>query len=360
MKSVYINDLTSGMHLAKPIYSMTGKLLLENGTILNEGKINKIKKTGISAIFIYDDELVTTHDKRETVKIMHKHFTDYMTNGNFSKRKGLIPYNSYEKIKEIVSSIFDLIKNNENMLVSINNVMEKDFYTYEHSLNVCILSILISLEMDLEKNIILQIGLGALLHDIGKIAVTDAILNKKGKLTKREMKLIKKHSELGYDFVKDSNELSQITKDIILYHHERVNGSGYPSGKSTKELENGRYINIVSLIDVFDAMTNDRIYKKKMPVYKALEFVSSQVPESLDYRVFKILKSIIVPFPVGTIVRLTTGEVGVVIKNFYNRPTRPTIKVIFDNNKNKIKEDFQIDLMKNLTTFIHDRCELDE
>jgi len=232
--------------------------------------------------------------------------------------------------------------------------MEKDFYTYEHSLNVAVLSILIALRIGYEEEKVINVGIGAILHDIGKILITDKILNKPGKLTEEEFEIIKEHSIYGYEFVKENNNLSQLSKDIILYHHERVDGSGYPMGVKTDTLENGKYINIVSFVDIFDAMTNDRAYKKKMPLYMALEFVSSQVPDVLDNEVLETMISHITPFPPGTYVQLTTGEKGFVISNNFENPTRPIIKVIYDSAGIRTFEDTYINLMKNLTTFVQD------
>ena len=360
MKSIYLNDLTPGMHLAKPIYSLNGDLLLENGVEINERIITSIRNTGISAVYIYDETLIDIHTKLETINIMYKHFEECMDVESFPKRKGVIPDKSFEDIKEVMNKIFDIIKNNDGVLVSINKIMGKDFYTYEHSLNVSVLSVLVGLEMGYDEQIVIDIGIGALLHDIGKILITDSILNKPGKLTKDEYEIIKKHPVFGYDFIKDNDELSELTKEIVLYHHERIDGSGYPSGVKLNTMKNGKYINIVAFLDVFDAMTNDRIYKEKMPIYMALEFVSSQVPCTLDIRVFEVLKLRIAPFPPGTYVELTTGEKGIVIKNNFIEPTRPIIKVLYDENSKKVEKNQIIDMMKVLTTFIKDIYFLEE
>jgi HD-GYP domain-containing protein (c-di-GMP phosphodiesterase class II) len=360
MKSVYINDLVSGMYIAKPIYSLNGDLLLESGTKINKKIINSIRNTGITAVFIYAESLIDMHTKLETVNIMYKHFNECMDIESFSKRKGVIPDQAYDDIKKVMNKIFNIIKNNNEVLVDIKNIMEKDFYTYEHSLNVSVLSILVGLEIGYSEEIVIDIGIGALLHDIGKILITDSILNKPGKLTKEEYEIIKRHPVFGYEFIKDNKGLSELTKEIVLYHHERIDGSGYPEGIKINSIKNGKYINIVSFLDVFDAMTNDRIYKEKMPIYLALEFVSSQVPTILDMKVFEVLKSRISPFPPGTYVELTTGEKGIVVKNNHEEPTRPTIKVLFNQEGEAVEDEQYIDLMKNLITFIKDIYELKE
>ncbi len=354
MKSIYINDMVPGMHLAKSIYSLNGDLLLEKGIEINERIINSIKNVGISAVFIYMENGYDIHTKLETIDIMYKHFDESINTESFSKRKGVLSDDAFEEIKKVIYKIFDIIKENENLLVNINRIMEKDFYTYEHSLNVAVLSILIALRIGYEEEKVINVGIGAILHDIGKILITDKILNKPGKLTEEEFEIIKEHSIYGYEFVKENNNLSQLSKDIILYHHERVDGSGYPTGVKTDTLENGKYINIVSFVDIFDAMTNDRVYKKKMPLYMALEFVSSQVPDVLDNEVLETMIGHITPFPPGTYVQLTTGEKGFVISNNFENPTRPIIKVIYDSAGIRTFEDTYINLMKNLTTFVQD------
>lgn len=360
MKSIYINDMIPGMHLAKSIYSLNGDLLLEKGIEINQKIINSIKNAGISAVFIYTENGYDIHTKLETIDIMYKHFGESVNNQSFSRRKGVLSDDAYEEIKEVVFKIFDIITKNEKLLININRIMEKDFYTYEHSLNVAVLSILIAIRIGYTEEIVVNIGMGALLHDIGKINITDKILNKPGKLTDEEYEIIKKHPVYGHKFIKENNKLSQLSKDIVLYHHERIDGSGYPTGVKINSLENGKYINIVSFVDVFDAMTNDRIYKKKMPLYLALEFVSSQVPDILDIQVLDTMIMHITPFPPGTYVELTTGEKGIVVSNNFENPTRPLIKVIYDSNGIRAFEDEYINLMINLTTFIKDTLIFEE
>jgi len=360
MKSLYIKNLISGMHLAKSIYSLNGDLLLEKGIEINERIINNIKNAGISAVFIIKENEYDVYTKLETIDIMYKHFDETINTESFSKRKGVLSDDAYKEIKKVVYKIFDIIKSDEKLLISINNIMGKDFYTYEHSLNVAVLSILIAIRNGYEEEIILNIGIGALLHDVGKILITDKILNKAGKLTDEEFEIIKNHPVYGYEYIKENDCLSQLSKDIILYHHERLDGSGYPTGVKTSDLENGNYINIVSFIDVFDAMTNDRIYKKKMPLYMALEFVSSQVPSILDIEVLETMISHITPFPPGTYVELTTGEKGIVISNNFENPTRPVIKVVYDKDGNPVYNDEYINLMKKFTTFVQDTLIFEE
>lgn len=170
--------------------------------------------------------------------------------------------------KQIMDLIFDKIKRGGNLILFKG--LDKD--TLNHSLNVAELSVLLGVAAGLSEDEIYNLYLGALFHDIGKSFIPQGILNKKGRLTKEEMDIMKTHSRLGYDYMKSNSTLPQNSLDIILGHHERLDGQGYPNKKLSNELST--MVQIVSICDVYDALVSKRAYKDAMSTEKAISILN--------------------------------------------------------------------------------------
>ncbi len=223
--------------------------------------------------------------------------------------------------------------------------------------NTAIMSLMVGKTLGLSKSNLIDLGTGALLHDIGKSQIPHEILNKPSNLTEDEFTIMKDHTILGYLMVKDNGSISAFVKTIILMHHEKLDGSGYPNGIEGKDLN--PLVQICSVCDIFDAMITDRVYRNKLPIYKVLETISSDVFTKYNKKIYDSLINSIAIFPPGSGIKLSNGEKGIVIKNHYNQPLRPEVRIIYDSD-NKLYPDFKvINLMKNLTLFIEDRVDIE-
>ncbi|NFG63514.1 HD-GYP domain-containing protein, partial [Clostridium botulinum] len=189
---------------------------------------------------------------------------------------------------------------------------------------------------------------GALRHDRGKTFIDKDILLKPGKLTPEEFDVIKKHPERGYNFLSNLYNINSNSKLIILQHHERVDGLGYPFGLSENKIN--YMAKIVSIADVYDALTSDRPYKRAMYPGDALEYIMSNSGTFFDYEMVKVFSRVIIPFPNGTIVCLSNGDVGIVEETFPNYPLRPQIKILKSDNKKIIGS--RINLLTELSIVI--------
>lgn len=366
MRIVCTEDLKVGMKLAKPVYNSNGSLLLQDGVELKSRYILQLEKQHIPTVYIEDSisegiEIVNVIDdkvKIEAINKMKSQFDILLPENENMNRKTLIPSNNYNELKHLMENILGIVEENSDNLMVLSEIMSTDIYTYEHSINVAVLSVLIGLELKYDRKKLIDLGLGALLHDIGKLKIDKSILHKPSRLTKEEYDQMKLHAEYGYEMVKDTAVASALVKSIILLHHEKLDGSGYPKGLKKDELENKEYVKIVTITDILDALINDRVYKERMPIYKAVELISCNVPEQLDKKLFHMMKNKIAPFPPGTAVLLSTGEKALVVKTNYSRPTRPVVKVIFDNNGLKYNKFKTIDLMNELTMFIIDTTKI--
>jgi len=227
------------------------------------------------------------------------------------------------------------------------NTHTYDSYTFSHSVNVAVLSILLGKSLNYDKLKLQKLGTGSILHDIGKTLLPEKILSKKKELTEKEYKLVKKHPRLGYDYL-ENNDISPVAKNPILYHHERIDGSGYPKGITIDEMHD--FTKIVAITDVFDALTSDRVYRKRWPTFKTINYLMSHTNNKFDLKMVKNFVRNLTIYPNGTQVKLSNGEKGIVKEQNPNYPTRPIIRIIENSEGEETSR--EIDLLNNLNIII--------
>jgi len=233
--------------------------------------------------------------------------------------------------KEVVNTLVDSIMANESALVWLTMLKHRDEYTSQHSINVCIMSLLFGRHLGLAEHELRELGHGALLHDIGKMKVPLEILNKTTKLTPEEAEVLKQHAVYGYEMLKGNPQISEVSLDIIRSHHERVDGSGYPRGLVGDEI--ARYAMIVSVVDVYDAITSERVYHMGISPHEALNLMYGWSPSSFMRDLIESFIQCLGIYPIGSIVELDTGEVGVVMTMNLSHRLRPIITLVLDANK---------------------------
>jgi HD-GYP domain-containing protein (c-di-GMP phosphodiesterase class II) len=187
---------------------------------------------------------------------------------------------------------------------------------------------------------------GALLHDIGKVDIPLEILRKGGPLTDVEFEVMKKHPRSGYNILQRSNYLKPRSFVISLQHHETFDGSGYPAGKTGEETH--IFSRIAAVVDIFDALTSDRPYKKRWAFKKTREYFDS-IKKKLDPKALEVLFNIIPLYPIGSTVKLSSGEIALVISNHASDFTKPIVRIIQDQQGRKIPkgQTYQIDLLEH-------------
>lgn len=233
--------------------------------------------------------------------------------------------------RALVSDLANDIVDNPTALIWLTQLKNRDEYTSMHSLNVCILSLFFGRSLRLGNQQLNELGLGALLHDIGKLRVPLEILNKPGALTDEEFEIMKKHTTDGYNLLKEKPEISQLSLDIIQHHHERIDGGGYPYGLQNGQI--GLYSKIVKIVDVYDAVTSKRIYHNEVPPYVALNCIYSDRNTAFDEKLVQQFLKHVGIYPVGSTVELSTGEVGVVTSVNEKRHLTPTLLLVLDTQK---------------------------
>ena len=202
-----------------------------------------------------------------------------------------------ENIKYAINNLVDEILSSRDIMINLSDLRTVDEYTFSHCVNVAILSIVIGKTIGLNALRLRDLGIGAILHDIGKTQVPNKILNKPASLNDEEIKVMKAHSVLGYELLKKHCEINSLSKGIVLFHHERIDGSGYPFGKAGEDIH--LFSRIVAITDTYDAMTSNRVYRSKVSNAQALEFLVGMGNFHYDSDLVKTFMKHINIYPVG-------------------------------------------------------------
>ena len=315
------------MMLAENIYGKSGTILLTRGTILNRAFLTGIKKHKYTGIYIDDDfsegiEIISVihEDLRiETVKGIENIFIT-------SQDDHKVEAAQLQNIENLVSSIVDEVLGNQNLVINMVDIKVFDDYTYYHSVNVAVLSLVMGVALQFDKKQLQNLCLGALLHDLGKVFVPKNILDKSGKLSDEEFEEIKKHPEKGYNYIEKSFHFSDSVITAIMDHHERYDGTGYPQGRNFKNTS--IYAKIIAIADVYDALTSDRPYRKAMLPSEAIELVMGSAGTHFEPELVKTFLKKIAPYPIGTMVKLSNDFVGIVLQNNEDYCLRPMIRIL--------------------------------
>ncbi len=243
---------------------------------------------------------------------------------------------SVKEIKEAASQCVDKVLENSDAMLLLTQLKQQDQYTAQHSLNVCILAILLGRELEFSIEELNSIGLCALLHDIGKMKVPLEILNKPGKLESDELELMRKHAEFGHDILQATPNIAQDAVDVAYGHHEHLTGAGYPRGIDKTELS--VFTKIVAIVDAYDAITSDRVYQKGRSHLMALDILVKGMDTEFEADLVIQFINCIGYYPQGSLVELSSGEIGIVAEQNQSDRFKPKILLILDENKNNANE----------------------
>lgn len=233
---------------------------------------------------------------------------------------------SSEVAMSLVDDIADSIARNEGALISLVRLKNKDDYTYMHSVAVCALMVALARGLSLPKEDIRRAGLAGLLHDIGKAAISMDVLNKPGALTEDEFTLVKLHPERGHALLLEANITDEIVLDVCLHHHEKMNGLGYPHQLKAEKIS--LFARMGAVCDVYDAITSNRPYKAGWEPGVSLQRMA-QWADHFDDRIFKAFVKSVGIYPIGSMVKLNSGRLAVVIDQNTKSLLMPRVKVFF-------------------------------
>lgn len=327
MYFVPIEEVKEGMKLGRPIYSFTGQVLLQKGITLTSAYINKLKQLGYNGVYVYDSlcseiensSIIPDNVKFKINEYVYKTFTSKELNNDI--------YN-IQQLENTLKYVIEYLWKQNNLMYNLDLIRQQDTYLYEHSINVMIIAVIMGIKKGFDKEYLIKLGMSALLHDIGKKFIPTEILTKPEQLTKEEFKIIQQHPVLGYEYVKKMG-LSLLVCRGILDHHERYDGTGYPNGKRGKEIS--VFGQIISVADVYDALTTDRVYRKKIPSYEVYEYILGNNGIAFSPEAVQLFIKSVYPYPVGVLVLLSNKQQAIVVRNNPSHPLRPVIKLLSDN-----------------------------
>ena len=315
MRFVPIERVEHGMMLAKSIYDYETRTLLREGKLLSDEIIVRVRERGYPGIYI-EDEL--TKDV-----VIQDAITAELRNHAVEALQEL----DLEEAVNVAESIVKQLMEAKTISLDMLDLRTFDDYTFRHSVNVAVLSVVIGMGMGYTNEELVDLCSAAVFHDLGKISIDKAILNKPGKLTPEENELLRSHSQRSYDMLKEKWNIPARVKAAVLSHHENEDGSGYPNGLTGDKIH--PFAKIIHVADVYDALSSDRAYKKAYTYSESLEYLMGGCGIMFDRHVVATLLKYVPLYPKGKQVCLSDGRVGIIMENSDYHNLRPVVK-LFD------------------------------
>lgn len=355
MRLVAVEMIDETMRLAKNVY-LGECLLLKKGTRNLNRYIENFSNMKIRYVYVEDKKShdivipdAISEETRYTCKNVLSNTIMDFTQGNTLK---------LVKLSSSIDSIIAEISANNDVQISLSDISAADEYTFTHSVNVAVYSLLIGRGLRYSRKKLQILAMGSLLHDIGKTILDPEIVYKEAALSDAEFEYVKKHTICGYEVLRDAPNVPAAAKEIALNHHEKLDGTGYPRGLKASELN--EFARITAIADVYDALTTDRCYRKKWSTNKALDFLIENSDTKFDPDLIRVFMQRIAIYPNGSMVRLSDGKLGIVVEQNSFAPLRPIIRVTANKYGKDIKP-YVVDLMKVLSvTVIESEIEIDQ
>lgn len=251
-------------------------------------------------------------------------------------------YSELENVEPAIQGIVDSIFRNSGALIQLGGLRTKDQYTFSHSVSVGALLTAFARTLKLGSDITRQIGIGGMLHDIGKMCVPDAVLNKPGRLTDSEFDEMKQHVRYGVDILLKVSWIPPISLQVTAQHHERYDGSGYPARLKGNQIS--QFGQMAAIVDVYDAITSTRVYHTAMELVMAIRKIQEWSEQYFNEElVAHFIRSVGI-FPLGTLVKLESGLLGIVTEHRSGNLLCPMVRVVYDTRKHRQMEPYDFDL----------------
>ena len=339
-----IEELVGNEVLARVLTTWDYQVILPEGAVIRQDYIEKLKDLGIREVCIHEEEegqesLILKMDIECSVK---EKVRDILEKHTYKHNEDL------EELSKTADNIISNILEESRVVEKVYDIKQRNADIYEHSISICSMAILTAIKLGLSSKSVHDIGVAFLLHDIGlRYQTFDYSDRELEELPAHEISEFKKHPIYGYTAVKEEDWLTEASKDIILLHHERLNGSGYP----LKSRNTSQECRIVSVCDAFDEMICG-IGCKRIKVHEAVEYLKIYKGIKFDAKVVDVFLNFTAVYPVGTHVLTSEGEIGVVVGQNRDFQDRPILRIIRDKDGSNIKREVIKDLVKVKNLFI--------
>lgn len=348
MKEISIDDLQIGMRLSKDIYNDLGNIILSQGTEFQSRHVDYFKNHNITHVFVSEDGQDEKSFAYKNISLETKYRE---INNNYAvvlDRFKKIYYQVQNKdfdfdvktVEDDIKPLIDTLLADNDVLGTMRLLSFRESYNFTHAVNVSMLGAMLGKWLGLGKSSIYMIGMAGLLHDLGKTAVPQELLLKMGTLSEIEKGALQDHSRLGYELLKNNLSIPKEVLAAILFHHERSDGTGYPSG--LKEEQTPYLARIIGVVDVFDAITSDRVYKKGISSFQAFNIMKDESFRGLDPVITDVFMTNIAKYFINNKVKLNDGRVGEVIYINKFALNRPLIKT--GNEYVDLSSDYSLDI----------------
>jgi len=303
-------------------------------SLASSSSINEDNNSGNTIAYASEEAELEQNDFQKELKFarkLHSRTLSYVDQALEDIRLGQAI--NTKAAKEIVSEVANSITRSPHALLWLTNLKERDEYTSIHCMNVCIMAVSFGRSLGMDKDELELLGLGGLLHDLGKMRVPLEILNKPGKLTFEEFEVMKTHPVEGHRMLVEQGGLPAEVLEVVKHHHERRNGKGYPSQLDGDLISN--MTRIVAIVDVYDAITSDRCYHDAISPYEALKNMYEWVNEDFDKDLIENFIKCLGIYPIGSVVELNLGHVGIVVSASEKSKLRPIVMLILNSQRER-------------------------
>jgi HD-GYP domain-containing protein (c-di-GMP phosphodiesterase class II) len=353
MRRLLLDNVSAGMKLAKPLYSADGKILLNAGLEMKDRYLERLRSLEVTYVYI-EDELTADVDVPDVVS--EKARVEAVSSAKQVMEQVKVGHKvDASEAKRVANMLVDELCRSHGTLVNFVDMRTRADYLFGHSVNVCILATMTGISLGFDELRLRDLGVGALLHDVGKLMVPQEIVNKTDRLTAGELAEVRKHAMYGFEALRKNPDVNLISAHCAFQHHERYDGSGYPRSLQNSDIH--QFAQIVALADVYDALTADVSYRPAVSVYEALAIITRGAGSYFDPALVESFVANIAPYPIGSVVRLSDNRVGVVVDISQDCKTNPVVRVIADENKRRVNELVEIDLSKNSRLYVADVVE---
>lgn len=354
MRLIPVASLQAGMKLGKKIYNEDGIILLSENAEMSDAIIRRLKTHGLDYVYVADPrtddlvipEMIEEETQRRALSEIRTNFRKWATP---NVKNVSYPYLG-KTFSGLIESILDDLSARDDAMIMMMNMNSMDHYLYRHSLNVCVYTLQLGQFHGYTKEELTVLGLGALLHDIGKTKLPLELLTKPSRLTDEEFEMIKRHPELGFKMLKDEPGIPLLSAHCAYQHHEKMDGSGYPRGIRGSEIH--EYARWIAITDAYDAMTTHRVYRKAMLPHQALEVLYTGCGHEYEKSKLELFRDRVAIYPIGMTVKLSTGDTGVVSKIHGHMPQRPVVRVLTDPRGQELPSPYEVDLSAQLSIVI--------
>lgn len=342
MRRIPLRYLQENSITAMDIYNPNGKLLISKGMKIDKNMIELLNKNKILYIYIMDesrqdiiDDVISPELRREAVLELKKMCYEFSNLTSIKKCKET--NNVYiDRILNLVNRIIDELLKKNSLTIEQIDIRDFENQYFQHSVNVAIISLIIGIELNYDIDKLRRLGIAAILHDLGYAFLPKEIIYKSTKLSNEEEEIVKTHSEKGYNYLSLYTDISREVLLPILYHHEKIDGTGYPRGIKGNRIN--EYSKIIAIIDFYDKLINSEVILQSDLPNNILEKIMAYIGSAFDYKIVEVFYKKVIPFLKGTMLKLSNGDIVLVEGTINGFPARPIVRVIQSDNTEKINK----------------------